>query len=95
MSETRTAAERNKSMTSIAEKSALGKQIAEKRRTLRQLYGGMMTPPELDRELGRSKGGGAVWARMVGLESVMVSPKRRAYETDRVAEEIVRRRILL
>ena len=79
-------------MSSIPEKSRLGKAIAEKRRTLRQIYGGMMTPRELDRELGRSKGGGTVWARMVGLEAVMVSPKRRAFETDRVAEEIVRGR---
>ena len=67
-------------MSSIPEKSRLGKDIAEKRRTLRQIYGGMMTPRELDRELGRSKGGGTVWAQMVGLEAVMVSPKRRAYD---------------
>lgn len=80
-------------MSSIPEKSRLGKDIAEKRRILRKLYGGMMTPRELDRELGRSKGGGTVWARMVGLEAVMVSPKRRAYETDQVAEKIVRGRM--
>lgn len=88
-----TAAERNNTMSIISEKSRLGKDIAEKRRILRQLYGGMMTPRELDRELGRSKGGGTVWAQMVGLEAVMVSPKRRAYETDQVAEKIVRGRM--
>lgn len=76
-------------MSIISEKSQLGKQIAEKRRTLRELYGGMMTPRDLDRELGRSKGGGTAWARMVGLEAVMVSPTRRRYETDLVAEKIV------
>lgn len=80
-------------MSSIPEKSRLGKDIAEKRRILRQLYGGMMTPLDIDRELGRSKGGGTVWAQMVGLEAVMVSPKRKAYETDRVAEKIVRGRM--
>lgn len=80
-------------MSIISEKSVLGKEIAEKRRRLRELYGGMMTPRELDRELGRSKGGGTVWARMVGLEAIMVSPKRRSYETDRVAEEIVKGRM--
>lgn len=79
-------------MSIIAEKSQLGKDIAEKRRILRQIYGGVMTPTDLDRELGRSKGGGTTWARMVGLECIMVSPKRRGFETDRVAEEIVRTR---
>ena len=33
-------------------KSQLGKQIAEKRRVLRELYGGMMTLTDLSRELG-------------------------------------------
>ena len=81
-------------MSSISEKSLLGKQIAEKRKILRGLYGGVMTPTDLDRELGfKSKGGGARWAQMVGVESVQVSPKRRGYETDRVAEEIVRGRM--
>lgn len=80
-------------MSSISEKSLLGKQIAEKRKILRGLYGGVMTPTDLDRELGfKSKGGGSNWAKMVGVESIMVSPKRRGYETDRVAEEIVRGR---
>ena len=79
-------------MSSISEKSLLGKQIAEKRKILREIYGGVMTPAQLDRELGRSKGGGNIWARMVGLECIMVSEKRRGYETDRVAEEIVRGR---
>lgn len=75
-------------------KSQLGKQIAEKRRVLRELYGGMMSLSDLSRELGYKKPDGAApWVRMVGLEAVMVSPKRRAYETDRVAAEIVRRRM--
>ena len=81
-------------MTSIPGKSILGKQIAEKRRILRELYGGVMTPAQLDRELGRSKGGGTAWARMVGVEAIPLSPRRRGYETDLVAEAMVRRRVL-
>lgn len=75
-------------------KSQLGKQIAEKRRVLRELYGGMMTLTDLSRELGYKRPDGAAnWVKMVGLEAVMVSPKRKSYETDRVAAEIVRRRM--
>ena len=80
-------------MNIISEKSVLGKEIAEKRRTLRTIYGGIMSPTELDRELGRSRGGGIAWARMVGLEAIQVSPKRIGFETDRVAEEIVKGRM--
>ena len=83
-------------MHNISEKSALGKEIAEKKRQLRQLYGGMMSPSDLDRELGfRSKGRSAVWAKLVNLPSVQVSPARRAYETDLVAEAIVKGRCVV
>lgn len=79
-------------MNSISEKSLLGKKIAEKRKLLRDLYGGIMTPSQLDRELGRSKGAGTAWARMVGLEAIPLSPRRKGYETDLVAEAMVRGR---
>ena len=80
-------------MISIAEKSILGKQIAEKRYLLRKLYGGVMSSADLDRELGyKSKGRGAAWAKMVGVEPIQISPKRRGYETDEVAAAIVRGR---
>lgn len=79
-------------MNSISEKSLLGKKIAEKRKLLRDLYGGVMTPSQLDRELGRSKGGGTAWARMMGVEAIPLSDSRRGYETDLVAEAMVRRR---
>ena len=53
-----------------------------------------MSPADLDRELGfRSRGGGVAWAQMVGVEAIMVSPKRKGYETDLVAEKIVRSRM--
>lgn len=69
-------------------------QIAEKRKALRQIYGGMMSPTDLDRELGfKHRGGGTRWAAMMGIEPIMRSEKRKAYETDRVAEAIVRGRL--
>lgn len=81
-------------MDIVAEKSLLGKQIAEKRRALRDIYGGMMSPTDLDRELGfKTRGHGESWAASVGIEYVPVSAARRGYETDRVAEEIVKRRV--
>lgn len=81
-------------MSLYSERSLLGKQISEKKQALRKLYGGVMSPRDLDRELGfKSKGGGATWAKMVGVAPIMVSPKRRGYETDRVAEEIVKGRM--
>lgn len=81
-------------MSVYQEKSLLARQIAEKRNTLRKTYGGMMSLTDLSRELGFKRPDGALkWIRMVGLEAVMVSPKRRAYETDRVAAEIVKGRL--
>lgn len=83
--------ERGRDLTA---KSLLGKQIAQKKRELREIYGGVMSPADLDRELGfRSRGGGVAWAQMVGVEAIMVSPKRKGYETDLVAEKIVRSRM--
>lgn len=72
----------------------MARQIAEKRKTLRDIYGGMMSLTDLSRELGFKRPDGALkWIRMVGLESVMVSDTRKGYETDRVAAEIVKRRL--
>ena len=81
-------------MSVYQDRSLLARQIAEKRKLLREIYGGMMSPAQLDREIGRKrKGAGEAWARMVGLEYVMVSKSRRGYETDKVAEALVRRRV--
>ena len=42
----------------LTAKSLLLKQIAQKKRELREIYGGVMSPADLDRELGfRSRGG--------------------------------------
>lgn len=66
-------------MDIVAEKSLLGKQIAEKRRALRDIYGGMMSPTDLDRELGfKTRGHGESWAASVGIEYVPVRSFIRA-----------------
>ena len=66
------------------------KAVEEKRKALRQLYGGVMSPADLDRELGyKKRGGGVRWAEMVGLEPIPLSSNRKGYETDLVAKQIV------
>ena len=81
----------NKARTSH-ENSPLGKDIAEKRRLLRNIYGGLMTKADLAHELGyKDADSAAKWAREVGVEPVLIRGRKR-YETDMVAATIVRRR---
>lgn len=81
----------NKARTSH-ENSPLGKDIAEKRRLLRNIYGGLMTKADLAHELGyKDVDSAAKWAREVGVEPVLIG-RRKRYETDMVAATIVRRR---
>ena len=53
-----------------------------------------MKASDLDKELGRSKGFGRQWAKENGVEFIFVG-KRRMYVTERVAEEMVRRRTVV
>ena len=81
----------NKARTSH-ENSPLGKDIAEKRRLLRNIYGGLMTKADLAHELGyKDADSAAKWAREVGVEPVLIRGRKR-YETDMVAATIVRHR---
>ncbi len=68
------------------------KAIAEKRRILRDEYGGMMTLVQLTHELGYSSPKSArSWVREHALEGVMTGKSVR-YETDEVAKAIVNAR---
>lgn len=80
-------------MSSISEKSRLGKDIAEKRRILRGMYGGHMKQSQLDKELGKSKGYGAKWARENGVCFIKVGANNM-YDVDMVADALVRGRNL-
>lgn len=63
--------------------------IAEKRRILREEYGGMLTLQQLTRELGYSCPKAArAWVRNHALEGVKMGTTVR-YETDVVAKVIV------
>ena len=78
-------------MNSIPEKSALGKQIAEKRRLLYARHGGIMSPSAVAREIGycaRPKYGD-LWAAEHDIPPVKMGPRKRGYETDLVAKSIV------
>ncbi len=64
--------------------------IAEKRKIMRELYGGMMTLTDVARELSVNRDVARAWVRSLGL-GVQVG-KRVRYETDEVAKAIVRAR---
>lgn len=65
------------------------KEIKEKRKILRDLYGGMMTLVDLGRELGYSSPKSTrTWVREHALEGVKMGKSVR-YETDLVAKVIV------
>lgn len=64
--------------------------IAEKRRILRDIYGGMMTLTDVARELGRTREVARVWVRSLGLGTQI--GKRVYYETDEIAKAIVQGR---
>lgn len=64
-------------------------EIKEKRKILRDIYGGMMTIADLIHELGYSSRKSAqAWLATVGVEAVRVGRGIR-YETDQVAKAIV------
>ncbi len=66
--------------------------VREKREIMRDIYGGMMTVPDLKRELGYgSKTSVRGWLAEAGVEAVRVG-RRVRYETDQVARAIVERR---
>lgn len=64
--------------------------IAEKRKVLREIYGGMMTLTDVANELGRSRDVARAWVRELGL-GVQIK-KRVYYETDEIAKAIVQAR---
>ena len=65
--------------------------IAEKRKLLRELYGGMMTLTDVAKELGnRDRSVARAWVRELGLGTQI--GKRVYYETDEIAKAIVQGR---
>lgn len=65
------------------------KEVTEKRKILRDIYGGMMTLVQLGRELGYScPKSTRAWVRENALEGVKMGKSVR-YETDQVAKAIV------
>ena len=68
--------------------AAIYNDIAEKRRTMRAIYGGMMSLTELTHELGlKDKRVAKVWAAQHGLGNQV--GRFIKFETDMVAKEIV------
>lgn len=61
--------------------------IAEKRRIMREIYGGMMTLTDVAKELGRSRDVARAWVRSLELGTQI--GKRVYYETDEIAKAIV------
>lgn len=76
------------------EQSAIGKEIAEKRRWLHERYGGIMSPTDLARELGYypKPQDGDRWAQEHEIPAVRLGPRKRGYEIDLVAKAIVQSR---
>ena len=65
--------------------------IAEKRKILREIYGGMMTLTDVAKELGnRDRSVARAWVRELGLGTQI--GKRVYYETDEIAKAIVQGR---
>jgi transposase-like protein len=65
------------------------KEVNEKRKILREIYGGMMTLKQLSRELGYSSTNSArKWVQEHALQGVRLGKSVR-YETDQVARVIV------
>lgn len=73
--------------------SKLSEDIREKRRIMREIYGGMMTLEDVRTELGYGSPRSArKWIRECGLDGTRVSTGARVsvrYETDLVAKKIV------
>ena len=68
--------------------SAIHNEIAEKRRTMRSIYGGMMTLADLTRELGlKDRRAAKAWAVSNGIGNQI--GRFIKYDTDTVAKTIV------
>lgn len=74
--------------------SALGKEIAEKRRLMYARHGGIMSPTDVAREIGYypKPENGDRWAAEHDIPAIRLGPKKRGYETDLVAKAIVQGR---
>lgn len=74
--------------------SALGKEIAEKRRLLYERHGGIMSPVDVAREMGYypKPSSGDRWAQEHDVPAVRLGARKRGYETDLVAKAIVQSR---
>ena len=71
--------------------AAIYNEIAEKRRTMRDLYGGMMNLTQLAHELGlKDKRVAKAWAAQNGIGNQV--GRFVKYETDQVAKKIVQGR---
>lgn len=74
--------------------SALGREVAEKRRLMYERHGGVMSPTDVAREAGyfagRSMGTGGQEEH--GIPAIRMGPRKRGYETDLVAKAIVQSR---
>lgn len=64
--------------------------IAEKRKIMREIYGGMMSLTDVAHELGRTREVARAWVRSLGLGARI--GKRVYYETDEIAKAIVQAR---
>ena len=65
--------------------SALGREVAEKRRLMYERHGGVMSPTDVAREAGyfaRAVNGDR-WAEEHGIPAIRMGPRKRGYETDR------------
>lgn len=61
--------------------------VAEKRKLLREIYGGMMTLTDVAKELSVGREVARAWVRELGLGSQI--GRRVRYETDEIAKAIV------
>ena len=74
--------------------SALGREVAEKRRLMYERHGGIMSPTDVAREAGyfaRAVNGDR-WAVEHGIPAIRMGARKRGYETDLVAKAIVQSR---
>lgn len=74
---------------SISSTSALGKAVTEKRKILREQYGGMMSVQDLMNEFGfKSKESALRAISDLGIQPTQLGRSRR-YDTDLVAKRLV------
>jgi len=66
--------------------------ISEKRKILRDIYGGMMTLTDVAKELGINRDLARTWVRELGMGCKI--GRRVYYETDEIARAIVQARVM-